>query len=314
MSMKKHHHYHHHLGPSPSQTASSSSISRRSIFGRRSPDGKKKTRKNTKEDKDRKLRALEAIRLLSFDIAAECPKAKPSPITPRTVTTTVSDYDAIEDECNDKLLSRTFQKPTTTTTESRPKLQALLRPLPMTDRNSSGGTRRTHQRSDSNTSYLSSDSDTSSEIGEWPSSSTVDDDEDYPRCICISHNNTTSASSSSYSKIQKTHSNSSRQLSITAVEEWNRRCEEEGGVFRREKYASDMLNNLNLNPLDQQQHNPHPRHHGSSDLCIDRRKSCSSLSPIESDDDFGDFSFDETEDDDISLTYSHDEEQILWRS
>lgn len=127
----------------------------------------------------------------------------------------------------------------------------------------------------------------------------MDDEEDYPRYICISANNSASS--------RHGNSNFSGRLSITAVEEWNRRCEEEGGVFRREKYTSDMLSNLKLDPsvmLDHQQH-----HHGA-DQCIDRRKSYSSLSPIESEDCFDDFSLDETEDDDdddISLTYSHDE-------
>ncbi len=293
MSMNNHQQQQQHHQVPSSSSRMASSISRRSIFGRRSPDRRKKTCKNTKtEEKDRTLRALEAIRLLSFD-TIECP------ITPRTVTTLSSD-DATAEESNNNE-PRTFFKKSPTTSYEKPKLLQALRPLPMTDRNSSGGTNRTIQRSESNTSYLSSD--TSSEIGEWPSE--VDDEQDYPRYICITtnnHNNTASR----HGNVQQTQSNSSR-LSITAVEEWNRRCEEEGGAFRREKYASDMLHNLKLDPsetLDQQQHH-HPHHHGA-DACIDRRISCSALSPIESDDYLGDFSFDETEDD-ISLTYSHDE-------
>lgn len=279
----------HHQVPS-SSSLMASSISRRSIFGRRSPDRRKKTCKNTKtEEKDRTLRALEAIRLLSFD-TIECP------ITPRTVATLSSD-DATAEESNEESVTF-FKKPTTT--YEKPKLLQALRPLPMTDRNSSGGTKRTFQRSESNTSYLSSD--TSSEIGERPSE-VEGDEHDYPRYICITTNNNTASSR------QQTQSNSSGRLSITAVEQWNMRCEEEGGVFRREKYASDLLNNLKLDPsatLNQQQHQYHQL--GSSDQCIDRRISCTALSPIESDDYFGDFSFDAiTEDDDISLTYSHDE-------
>lgn len=250
----------------------SSTTSRRSIFGPRSPDSKKMTRKyNTKED--RTLRALEAIRLLSFDIHTDASSKKSSPLTPRTVTTILSD-DTTEEESYD--VSRTLKKPTA----ARPKSQ-VLRPLPMIDRNSSGGTR---QRSDSNMSYLS---DTSSEMGDWPS---VADEQDYPRYICISYTSggysndyTPSLSSSRYSQLQQTHSNP-RRLSLTAVEEWNRRCEEDGGVFRREKYTSEMLTNQSKT--------------------LDHRHSCSV--PIEPDY-FCDFSFDETDDDDISLTYSHDE-------
>ena len=264
---------HHHVVPSSTQMASSSTSSRRSRFGRRSPDCKKKTRKyNAKED--RTLRALEAIRLLSFDIHTDASPKKSSPLTPRTVTTILSD-DATEEESYDD--SRTLKKPTA----ERPKSQ-VLRPLPMIDRNSSGGTR---QRSDSNMSYLS---DTSSEMGDWPSS--VGDEQDYPRYICISHTSggysndyTPSSSSSRYSQLQQTHLKT-RRLSTAAVEEWNRRCEEEVGVFRRETYTSEMLTNQSKT--------------------LDHRHSCSL--PIESDY-FCDFSFDETDDDDISLTYSHDE-------
>lgn len=147
-------------------------------------------------------------------------------------------------------------------------------------------------------SYLS---DTSSEMGDWPS---VGDEQDYPRYICISHtpggcaNNdyTLSSSSSRYSQLQLTNS---RRLSVTAVEEWNRRCEEEGGVFRRETYTSEIL--TKQSPA--MNHRQHLTHHESE--LVESQKSCF-VSPISSDY-FSDFSFDETEDDDISLTYSHDE-------
>eukprot|EP00984_Skeletonema_dohrnii_P035015 scaffold34596_cov116-Skeletonema_dohrnii-CCMP3373.AAC.3 len=273
---------HHHLVPS-SSSQMASSVSRRSIFGRRSPDNKKKkTRKhNTKED--RTLRALEAIRLLAFDFTEGSKKSSSSPSTPRTVTTLSSD-DTTEEESNDE--SRTFKKPT-----GRPKLLLALRPLPI-ERNSSGGTSRTHQRSDSNVSYLSSD--TSSEIGEWLS---LDDEQDYPTCINISHSsdNTTSSSSPRYGQLQQTHSNS-RRLSVSALDEWNRRCEEEDGGYHREKYASEMLN-LNQSITLNQHHQ-----HGANKF-IDRRNSFP-LSPLETDY-YGDFCSDGTEEDDISLTYSH---------
>ena len=275
----------------PSSTQVASLTSRRGIiFGRRSPgDSKKKTRKyNTKED--RTLRALEAIRLLSFDIHTDESSKKSSPLTPRTVTTIHSD-DTTEEESYQ--YSRTLKKPTTAESS---KLQAL-RPLPMIDRNSSGETSRTFQRSDSNISYLS---DTSSEMGDWPS---VGDEQDYPRYICISHtsggcanNDYTLSSSSRYSQLQQTNS---RRLSVTAVEEWNRRCEEEGGVFRRETYTSEILTKQSK-AMD---HRQHLTHHESE--LVESQKSCF-VSPIGSDY-FSDFSFDETEDDDVSLTYSHDE-------
>ena len=277
---------HQHVVPSSTQVASPLT-SRRGIFSRRSP-GSKKTRKyNTKED--RTLRALEAIRLLSFDIHTDESSKKSSPLTPRTVTTIHSD-DTTEEESYE--YSRTLKKPTA----ERPKLQ-VLHPLPMIDRNSSGETNRTYQRSDSNISYLS---DTSSEIGDWPS---VGDEQDYPRYICISHtpggcanDDYTLSSSSRYSQLQQTNS---RRLSVTAVEEWNRRCEEECGVFRRETYTSEIL--TKQSPA--MNHRQHLTHHESE--LVESQKSCF-VSHIGSDY-FSDFSFDETEDDDISLTYSHDE-------
>lgn len=260
-------------------------MSRRGIFGQRSPynkQRKKKMRKHNTNKEDRMLRALEAIRLLSFDTSEGSSKKSTSPSTPRTVSTTLSD-DATE-ESNDE--SRR-SKPTIV---DRTKT-LVHRPLPKIERSSIGGTSSARtgcsafHRSVSNMSYLSSD--TSSEIGERLS---VGDENDYPSFICFSAH-----SSGGYSDdiIQPTRSNT-RRLSDTVLEEWNKRCDEEG--------SNDVLN-LNLNQsmtLNYQQQ------HGA-DKSIGRRSSCT-VSPIETENYGSNFSFDKTGNDDgISLTYSHDE-------
>ncbi len=268
---------------------------RRIIFGQRSSpedDNKhqeKKTRKrNIKQD--RMVRALEAIRLLAFDTTEGSSKKSSPCTTPRTVTTF---FDDATEESNDE--SRRLKQ------VNRTKLDAL-RPLPTIDRSSSGGTSSAViQRSDSNVSYLSSD--TSSEI-------LGDFEIDYTKYISFSaHDDVSSGgsdditASSGYDQPQPTQSNS-RRLSATTLEEWNRRCDEEGGVFRRENYASDMLNlNFNLNQsMTLNQNHQHGQGKG-----IDKRHPCS-LPPIETDSyGHGYASFLDTSDEDISLTYSHDE-------
>jgi hypothetical protein len=255
--------------PSSSQMA----MTRRGIFCQLPPNEdftkenkhqeNKTHKRNTKQDK--MVRALEAIRLLAFDTTEGSKKS--STCTAQTVAT-LSD-DATE-ESNEEF------KPV-----NRTKLVAL-RPLPIINRSIRPST------------YLSSD--TSSEIGERLS---VDFEIDYPRYICFYAKKYSDDLTvfSGYGQPQPTHSNS-RRLSAATLEEWNRRCDEEGGVFRRENYASDVLN---LNSKLSMTLNQHQHHQHGAGQSIDRRHSCT-LSPIETD-----ASFHETSDEDISLTYSHDD-------
>ena len=247
---------------------------------RKSPDNIKKTSRRHNAKEDRMMRALEAIRLLSFDIPERSKDS--SPTTPRTVTT------LCDDEASEEIIQETRKLMGPNTEAELP----ALRPLSLIDRNSSssGGTRSAFLRSESNVSYLSSD--TSSEIGERLSDG--GDHEDYPMYISFSRSSAERRNSDEMNNIgASSRRTNSRRLSTSALEEWNRKCDEEDGVFRREKYASDMLNNLNQNKLVERN--------------LDRRNSCP-VSPIDTDL-YGHWhaNFDETEDEDISLTYSHDE-------
>jgi hypothetical protein len=113
-----------------------------------------------------------------------------------------------------------------------------------------------------------------------------DDENVYPNFISFSSAHSYQPQSSPYA------SSTTKRLSVTALDEWNRRCNEEGGVFLREHFTTNMLN---LNSSQKKSWSPLAEQR-------DRLNSQTSSSLSNSyhgynKDDWGD---------DISLTYSHD--------
>lgn len=212
------------------------------------------------------------IRLLSFDSIATGTEEEPestkstSPSTPQTPLTISSDNDA--------------STGTDTDTEERPTnnsklLVHLPSPIPILNRSNSCGNQ-------TSPSYLSSD--TSSENEE---SRLFGDENVYPNFISFSSAHSCQPQSSPHA------SSTTKQLSVTTLDEWNRRCDEEGGVFLREHFTTSMLN-LNLSqkkwsPLNEQRDRLNSQTSTSSSLT-------NSYHGYNKDD----------WDDDISLTYSHD--------
>ena len=209
------------------------------------------------------LCALEVIRLLSFDSIAtgrtEEGSTKSTGLsTPQTPLTISSDNDAS----------------TGTDTEERPRnnsklLVHLPSPIPILNRSNSCGNQ-------TSPSYLSSD--TSSENEE---SRLFGDENVYPNFISFSSAHSCQPQSSPYA------SSTTKQLSVTTLDEWNRRCDEGGGVFLREHFTTSMLN-LNLSqkkwsPLNEQRDRLNSQTLTNSYYGYNK-------------DDWGD---------DISLTYSH---------
>ena len=162
------------------------------------------------------LCALEVIRLLSFDSMATgteegSTKSTTSPSTPQTSRTIISsDNDASTD---------TEDRPTSNSKQ----LVHLPSPISILDRSNSCGNQ-------TSPSYLSSD--TSSENEE----SRLSIENVYPNFISFS-------SAHSYHPQSSPHASSTtKRLSVTTLDEWNRRCDEEGGVFLREHFTTNMLN------------------------------------------------------------------------
>ena len=215
------------------------------------------------------LCALEVIRLLSFDSMATgtdegSTKSTTSPITPQTSRTIISsDNDAS----------------TSTDTEERPTSNSKLlvhlpSPMSILDRSNSYGNQ-------TSPSYLSSD--TSSENEE----SRFSIENDYPNFISFSSAHSFQPQSSPHA------SSTTKRLSVTTLDEWNRRCDEEGGVFLREHFTTSMLN---LNSSQEKSWIPLAEQR-------DRLNSQTSSSLSNS---YHGYNKDDWGDDDISLTYSHD--------
>ena len=217
------------------------------------------------------LCALEVIRLLSFDSMATgrteegSTKSTNSPSTPQTSRTIISsDNDAS---------AVTEERPT----NNSKLLVHLPSPMSILDRSNSCGNQ-------TSPSYLSSD--TSSENEDSRLSMLGDDENVYPNFISFSSAHSYQPQSSPYA------SSTTKRLSVTALDEWNRRCNEEGGVFLREHFTTNMLN---LNSSQKKSWSPLAEQR-------DRLNSQTSSSLSNSyhgynKDDWGD---------DISLTYSHD--------
>jgi len=214
------------------------------------------------------LCALEVIRLLSFDSMATgtlegSTKSTNSPSTPQTSRTIISsDNDASTDTEDER------------PTNNSKLLVHLPSPMSILDRSNSCGNQ-------TSPSYLSSD--TSSE-NEESRLSMLGDENVYPNFISFS-----SAHSCQQPQSSPHVCSTTKRLSVTTLDEWNRRCDEEGGVFLREHFTTNMLN-LNLSqkkswsPLNEQR---------------DRMNSQTSSSLSNSY--HGGY-----DKDDISLTYSHD--------
>ena len=213
------------------------------------------------------LCALEVIRLLSFDSMTTgtdegSTKSTNSPSTPQTSRTVISsDNDAS----------------TSTDTEERPtsnseQLDHLPSPMLILDRSNSCGNQ-------TSPSYLSSD--TSSENEE----SRLSIENVYPNFIPFS-------SAHSYQPQSSPHAcSATKRLSVTTLDEWNRRCDEEGGVFLREHFTTSMLN---LNSSQKKSWSPLAE---QRDRLNSQTSSLSNSYHGYNKDGWGD---------DISLTYSHD--------
>lgn len=212
------------------------------------------------------LCALEVIRLLSFDSMATgtdegSTKSTTSPITPQTSRTIISsDNDASTSTDTEERL-----------TNNSKLLVHLHLPSAMSilDRSNSCGNQ-------TSLSYLSSD--TSSENEE----SRLSIENDYPNFISFSSAHSCQPQSSPYA--------SSTALSVTTLDEWNRRCDEEGGVFLREHFTTSMLN---LNSSQKKSWSP---------LAEQRDRLNSQTSSLSNS--YHGYNKDGWGDDDISLTYS----------